>query len=75
MVAEPDTAVEPDTAAAEPAATDEPAPSDAPADEPPKGSGGSGANPFTGLRNGRAEDHTPPELSSGDPLVTRETRS
>lgn len=29
-------------------------------------------NPFSGLRNGRAEDHTPPELSSGDPLVFRE---
>ena len=26
------------------------------------------------MGNGRAEDHTPPGLSSGDPLVTRRTR-
>ena len=51
--------------------------SDAPgaAEEPRKRDGGSGGNPFGGISNGRAEDHSPPELSSGDPLVTRETRS
>ncbi len=29
--------------------------------------------PYPGLSNGREDDHTPPGLSSGDPLVTRES--
>ena len=33
-----------------------------------------GRNPFAGLSNGRPEDEAPPELSSGDPLASRETR-
>jgi hypothetical protein len=48
----------------------------------PRSSGGpeqepdTGRNPFSGLRNGRSEeDHSPPELSSGDPLAGRESRS
>jgi hypothetical protein len=32
-------------------------------------------NPTSGLRNGRPEDHPPPGLSSGDPLVSREWRT
>jgi hypothetical protein len=75
-VAEPEAAEAPgnETAAPEPAASDEtgePRPSDGAQQQPD-----AAQNPFSGLRNGRAEEnHSPPELSSGDPLVTRETRS
>jgi hypothetical protein len=39
----------------------------------PPADGDAPRNPFTGMGNGRAEDQTPPGLSSGDPLVTRRT--
>ena len=68
---------------------DEP-PAGAPtADEPPAGApttddsgepkrgdqpGDPGRNPFSGISNGRPDDEAPPELSSGDPLATRESR-
>jgi hypothetical protein len=69
----------------EPAATDdvvpaeEPAADDAaaPAEEPqrPEPQPDPGRNPFSGISNGRPEDEgQPPELSSGDPLATRESR-
>jgi hypothetical protein len=47
---------------------------EAAADEPRDG-GDAGKSPFSGLRNGRADDHTPPELSSGDPRAMRERGS
>jgi hypothetical protein len=44
-----------------------------PADEKP---GSGGRNPVSGISNGRNdEDGAPPELSPGDPLATRESRS
>jgi hypothetical protein len=60
----------------EPAAGDTPrgtvdetraAPTDAPAGDEP-------GNPTSGYRNGRSEEHAPPR-SSGDPLISRESRS
>jgi hypothetical protein len=71
------------TAADEPPATGEPA-TDAPtvadkaaADAPTVADppGDAGRNPFSGISNGRPEQKDePPELSSGDPLATRESR-
>jgi len=62
----------------------EPASDERAADEPPPAAGtqnpgaepgpGEPRNPFSGARNGRPEDHTPPDLSSGDPLASRESR-
>ena len=57
--------------AAESATEEQPAAEDA-AGQPPA-DGDAPRNPFTGTGNGRAEDQTPPGLSSGDPLVTRRT--
>jgi len=53
--------------------TDESKPAgEAGADEP----GSGGRNPFSRISNGRSEeDAAPPELSPGDPLATRESRS
>ncbi len=73
--AEDDTKVlgAPDAAPAEPAET--PAAEAAePAAAAPEGTDEpmDGHRPFSGLPNGRTDDGTPPELSSGDPLAARE---
>jgi hypothetical protein len=58
----------------QPARTDDDAP---PAGGPPAAAPppDPSRNPFAGVRNGHEEDHTPPGLSSGDPLGSRDARS
>jgi hypothetical protein len=81
---EPTAVVPPDETAGAAGDTAHAAPDEPPAarpDDPPRGSASHASrtdeprNPFSSLRNGRADDHTPPGLSSGDPLVSRESRS
>ena len=58
----------------EPPAAEEPAAEEPPAGQPaPAADGEDPHRPFTGMGNGRADDHNPPDLSPGDPLVTRRT--
>jgi hypothetical protein len=80
----PATVDQPTAADEKPATADQPTAADdaaATADQPtaadgPKGSSDSARNPFSGISNGKAKDDgTPPGLSSGDPLATRESRS
>jgi hypothetical protein len=72
-----------ETAVIEPQAGSGDVKADAAPDDEPTGQDGSAddepgtdrsRNPFGGIGNGRAEDHAPPDLSSGDPLA-RESRS